>query len=146
MNESGRQPWLRTAILLGLAYFVIGTAFGAFANSSASDQMRFTWRLLAFFVSGVAFAVHIGYEHFRLGNSPRITASHASLAVAVGAFGLAAAANVHGLWVHSSHQRLLAFALVAWPVMTAVPAFVVALVATAGLALRRRNTAKLPLL
>ncbi len=127
-------------ILLGVVYFVIGIAFGAFAGWSASNQMRVTWRLLAFLTSGVAFAVHIGYEHFRWGNSPRITASHASMAVAVGALALAVAANVHGQWVASSHQRLLAFALVAWPALTAVPAFVVALVAAAGLALRRRRT------
>lgn len=140
MDTSSRQRWLRTVILIGALYPVIGVAFGAFAGWSASVQMRVTWRLLAFFTSAVAFAVHIGYEHFRLGNSPRITASHASMAVAVGAFGLAVAANVHGAWVASSHQRLLAFALVAWPAMTAIPAFVVALVAAAVLGLRRRST------
>jgi hypothetical protein len=123
-----------------MVYLVAGLAFGAFAGWSASNQMVVTWRLLAFLTSAVAFAVHIGYEHFRLGNSPRITASHASMAVAVGAFGLAVAANVHGVWVASSHQRALAFALVAWPALTAIPAFVVALVAAAGLALRRRST------
>jgi uncharacterized membrane protein YgdD (TMEM256/DUF423 family) len=140
MDASGRQRWLRTVILLGAVYLVIGIAFGAFAGWSASNQMRVTWRLLAFLTSAVVFAVHIGYEHFRLGNSSLITASHASLAVAVGAFALAVAANVHGQWVASSHQRALAFALVAWPALTAVPAFVVALIAAAGLALRRRST------
>ena len=140
MDASSRQRWLRTVILLGAVYPVIGIAFGAFAGWSASNQMVVTWRLLAFLTSAVVFAVHIGYEHFRLGNSPLITASHASMAVAVGAFALAAAANVHGVWVASSHQRALAFALVAWPALTAVPAFVVALVAAAGLALRRRST------
>jgi hypothetical protein len=139
MDESGRQRWFRTVILLGMVYFVIGTAFGAFAGWSASNQMRLTWRLLAFFTSGVAFAVHVGYEHFRLGNSPLMTASHASMAVAVGAFALAVGANVHGQWVHSSHQRALAFALVAWPALTAVPAFVVALVAVAIIKRRPRN-------
>jgi hypothetical protein len=62
------------------------------------------------------------------------------LAVALGAFALAVAANVHGVWVASSHQRALAFALVAWPALTAVPAFVVALGAAAGLGLSRRST------
>jgi hypothetical protein len=66
MDESARQGWLRTVILLGVVYFVIGSAFGAFAGWSASNQMRGTWRLLAFFASALAFAVHIGYEHFRL--------------------------------------------------------------------------------
>ena len=127
-------------IVLSVVYLIIGLAFGAFAGWSASSQMRVTWRLLAFLTSAVAFAIHIGYEHFRWGNSPLITAAHASMAVAVGAFALAVAANVHGQWVGSSHPRLLAFALVAWPALTAIPAFVVALVAAAGLGLRRRST------
>src|SRR5713226_799880 len=140
MDASGRQRWLRTVILLGAVYLVIGIAFGTFAGWSASNQMVVTWRLLSFFTSAVVFAVHIGHEHFRLGNSPLLTASHASMAVAVGAFGIAVAANVHGVRVASSHQRALVFALVAWPALTAIPAFVVALVAAAGLALRRRRT------
>jgi hypothetical protein len=66
---------------------------------------------------------------------------HVGIAVALGAFALAVNANVHGYRVGSGNQRLLAFALVAWPAITAVPAFVVALVATGGLALiRRRST------
>jgi hypothetical protein len=140
MDTSSRQPWLRTVIIVGMLYAVVGISFGAFAGWSTSSQMVITWRLLAFFTSAVAFALHIGHEHFRLGNSPLITAWHASMAVAVGAFGLAVAANVHGVWVASSHQRALAFALVAWPALTGVPAFVVALVAAGGLGLMRRRT------
>src|SRR5712692_7242748 len=139
MDASGRQRWLRTVILLGAVYLVIGIAFGTFAGWWASNQMVVTWRLLSFFTSAVVFAVHIGHEHFRLGNSPLLTASHASMAVAVGAFGIAVAANVHGL-VTSNHQRSLIFALVAFPALTAIPAFVVALVAAAGLALSKRST------
>jgi hypothetical protein len=44
------------------------------------------------------------------------------------------------LRVGSSNQRLLAFALIAWPAITAVPAFVVALIVAAGLTLIRRRT------
>jgi len=140
MNASDHQRWLRTVIIVGVVYLVVGIAFGTFAGWSASQQIVVIWRLLAFLLSAVAFAVHIGYEHFHLGNSPRITAAHASAAVALGAFALAVAANVHGLWVGSSYRRLLIFALVAWPLLTAVPAFLVALVAAAGLGLRRRST------
>lgn len=127
-------------VLLGAVYFVFGVAFAAFASWAASNSMRETWNRLGFLASAIAFALHIGYEHFRLGNSPLMTASHVSIAVALGAFALAVNANVHGYRVGSSHQRLLAFALVAWPAITAVPAFVVALVAAAGLGLRRRST------
>src|SRR5207249_11455698 len=72
---------------------------------------------------------------------PRITASHAALAVALGAFLLAVAATVHAVMVpsHAPYWRHL-LALVAWPLLTGVPAFVVALVAAAGLGLWRRST------
>ena len=128
------------AVLLGAVYFVFGVAFAALASGSASNSMRETWNRLGFLASAGAFALHIGYEHFRLRTSPLITAWHVSIAVALGAFALAVKANIHGLRVGSSNQRLLAFALVAWPAITAVPAFVVALVAAAGLGLRRRST------
>ena len=140
MNASGRQRWLRAVILLGAVYFVFGVAFAALASWAASNSMRVTWNRLGFLASIVAFAIHIGYEHFRLRNPPRINASHVSLAVALGAFALAVNANIHGYRVGTSNQRLLAFALVAWPAITGGPAFVVALVAAAGLALRRRST------
>jgi hypothetical protein len=138
-DTSGRQPWLRTVLLFGLVYFLIGFVFAALAGSSASDGMRTTWRLLAWLTSGVTFAVHVGYEHFRLVSPPRKTALHASLAVALGAFALAVGANVHALRTGSRHGLLIP-ALVLWPLLTGIPAYVVALVAVAGLALRRRRS------
>lgn len=140
MDASGRQRWFRMVVLLGVVYLIIGLAFGAFASWSASNSMRVTWNRLAFLTSAVAFAVHIGHEHFRLGNSPRITALHVSIAVTFGAFGLALMANIHDLGSSSGYRPRMLIALVAWPVLTAVPAFFVALVAAAGLALRRRST------
>jgi hypothetical protein len=141
MNASDHQRWLRTVILLGAVYFIVNIAFAAFASWSASNSMRVTWNRLGFLISAVAFAVHIGYEHFRLHNSPSITASHASAAVAVGAFALAVAANVHSVTVaaHAPYWRLL-LALVAWPIITGLPAFLVALVAGAALAHLSRST------
>jgi hypothetical protein len=141
MNASGHQRWLRAALLFGIAYFVFGITFAALAGMAASNQMRVTWRLAAWLVSATAFAVHIACEHFRMRNSPSKTALHASLAAALGAFALAVTANVHAQCAAStSHQGLLAFALVAWPAVTAVPAFVVALTAAAVLARMRRRS------
>ena len=140
MDTSDRKQWIRAVILLGAIYFVFGILFAALAGSSASNAMRVTWNRLGFLASVVAFAVHIGYEHFRLKNPPRITALHVSLGVALGGFALAVSANLHGLQVGSSHQPSLLLALVAWPALTGVPAFVVALIAATGLALKRRNT------
>src|SRR5205085_9171837 len=133
MNTLGRQSWFGTAIVIGASYCVIGVVFAL-----PSNQVRL-WRLAAWVISAAVYAAHIRYEKFRLGNSPRATASHTALAVAVGAFGLSVAANFHELLVASSYRRSLAFALVAWPALTAVPAFVVALVVAAVLARIRRS-------
>jgi hypothetical protein len=114
-------------------YLVAGVAFGTLAGWSGSNQMRVAWRLAAWVISAAAFAAHIAYEHARLRSPPWTTALHASLAVALGAFALAVAANVHAL-AASSQQHSLALALVLWPVLTALPAFMVALAAAAGLA------------
>ncbi len=126
-------------VVLGALYFVFGVAFGALAGSAGSNSMREIWNRSGFLASAIAFALHIGYEHFRLRSSPLITASHVSIAVALGAFALALSANVHGYRVGSSNQRLLAFALLAWPAISAVPAFVVAILAAGGLTLIRKN-------
>src|SRR5262249_42230233 len=95
MDASGRKRWVRVVILLGGVYFVVGIAFAAFAGWSASNQMRTAWRLAAWVISAVAFATHVGYERLRLRNSALTTALRTSMAVAVGAFALAVAANVH---------------------------------------------------
>src|SRR5436190_17123202 len=106
MNTLGRQSWFGTAIVIGVLYCVIGIVFAL-----PSNQVRM-WRLAAWVVSAAVYAAHIGYEHFRLGNRPRATALHAALAVAVGAFGLAVAANFHEVWAAPSYRRSLALALV----------------------------------
>jgi hypothetical protein len=139
MDASGHKRWLRAVILLGVVYLVASITFGALAGRSASNHMRITWRLAAWLTSAAAFAAHIRYEHFRLRNSPLTTALHASLAAALGAFAVAVAANLHAQWAASSNQRLLALALVAFPAVTAVPAFVAALAGAAVLARTRRR-------
>lgn len=139
MDGSDRKRWLLTAVLLGVVYTVIGVGFGAFAGWAASNLTRVTWNRLAFLASGIVFAIHIGYEHFRLGSSPLITALHTSIAVALGAFGLALVANIHDLGSASGYRPRMLIALVGWPLLTGVPAFIVALGVTAALNLRRRG-------
>ena len=85
-------------------------------------------------VSAFVYAAHIGYEHFRIRSSPRSTALHVAFGAAVGAFGLAAAAIVHSLLTGTGNLRLLRIALLIWPLITAVPAFVVAFVLAVALA------------
>jgi hypothetical protein len=134
MDASGRKLCVGAVIVVGTAYFVVGFVFAALANPSVSDQVR-AWRLAAWAVSAAVFAAHIGYGHFRLGNPPRAMALHAAVAVAVGAFLLAVAATVHASLVasHAPYWRFL-LALLVWPLVTALPAFLVALVAGALLA------------
>ena len=138
MDASVRLRWLRAVLFVGVVYLVAGLTFAALANRAASHQIRVTWRLAAWVISAAAFAAHIAYEHIRLRSSPGTTALHASLAAAIGAFALAVAANVHAQ-AASVHQHSHTLALLAWPVVTAVPAFVVALAAATGLALMRRS-------
>ena len=123
MEESRRQPWAPAVVLLGVVYALVGIVF---ALPSSHVPM---WRLAAWIVSAVAFAAHIAYERFGLRSSPGPAALHVALAAALGAFGLAVGANIHSLSIASTtqHRRLLLLALGVWPIITALPAFLVAL-------------------
>jgi hypothetical protein len=134
MDAPDRKSWLRAVILVGVMYFAVGIIFAALPNPSVSDQVVM-WRLAAWVASGVVYAAHVGYEHFRLGTAPRTTALHAAMAVALGAFLLAVAATVHAVRdpSHAPYWRYL-LALVLWPIITALPAFLVALAVAAVLA------------
>jgi hypothetical protein len=135
MNATEKRHWLVRVLLFSIVYTVVGITFSALA----SFDTQIMWRWAAWSFSAVAYALHIWYEHFRESYSPRSTALHTSSAAALGAFGLAVAANVHALRTDSGNQVLLALALVLWPILTAVPAFLVALaVATVLVRMRPR--------
>ena len=76
-------------------------------------------------------------------STPGRTARHVALAVALGAFGLALSATIHSLLVASTGQqrRLVRLALVIWPIITGLPAFLVALAASEVLT-RLRSSAR----
>jgi Na+/H+ antiporter NhaC len=124
--HSNLKPWVRAAVLIALLYAFVGIAFAA-----PDTHVRF-WRLAAWVVSGVAYAGHVAYEHFRLRHTPRSAAIHLATAAALGAWGLAIGANINSLSNATSAQtqRLLLIALVAWPLIVAIPAFLVSLVIT----------------
>ena len=128
--DSTRGPWIGVALLVGVAYAAIGILFALPAS-----HVKY-WRLAAWLVSAILFAIHIGYEQFTRREIPWRASGHVSLAAAVGAFGLAVGANVHSLVLPSVpvHRALLMAALGLWPIITAVPAFLVALLATSVLA------------
>jgi hypothetical protein len=135
----GRQRSLTTATLVGALYLVVGLASSTLAGAAASSRMQFFWRLSAFVISAVVFAAHIAHEHFRLRNTARPTAWHASVAVAIGAFALALAANIHDMGSVSGYRSRMLIALAAWPLLTAVPAFIVALAVAAVLRVKRQG-------
>jgi len=111
------------AALLGACYALVGITFAWPATHAQA------WRLAAWAVSALGFAAHLAYERFRLHNSSVTSALHVAVGAALGAFGLAVGANIHSLSIQTTaqHQRLLLLALGIWPVLTVVPAFLVAL-------------------
>jgi hypothetical protein len=133
-----KPPRFITVTLVGVFYTAVGLAFAWFGGSSEHSTVVL-WRRLAWIVSAVGFVAHIAYEHHLRGGSARMTAVQASMAAAIGAFGLAAAANLHGLTVGSANQRALRIALLAWPVVVAVPAFIVAMIASALATFAKRH-------
>jgi hypothetical protein len=134
MHATVRRPSFRVVVLVGIIYALVGVAFALPASRAGA------WRLAAWIVSGVAYMIHVGYECFRLRNSSVTAALHVALAAALGALGLALGAIAHALSISTTtqHQRLLLVALVAWLVITGVPAFLVGL-GISGLLTRLRR-------
>ncbi len=110
-------------LLAGLGYLIIGRVF-----ASPTTHVQ-AWRFAAWAVSGAVYGAQIAYEHVRLRNSRGSLAFHAALAAAIGAFGLAVAGPLHTYWATTGIRRSGLLALLLWPAITFVPAFVVALVA-----------------
>jgi hypothetical protein len=111
-------------ILAGFLYAVVGISFALPSNQQF-------WRPAAWAVSGVIYILHIGYEQLRLGNSRLATSVHAALAAALGGFLLAVGAMAHAAMVPAhAPYRLHLIAMIAWPIITGVPALVVAFIVT----------------
>jgi hypothetical protein len=122
MDDASGRRWLMAAVGAAVVYAVVGVVFAWPATQARA------WRLAAWLVSAVVYGLHILSE-WHEGRTPAPAAFHVASGVALGSFGLAMGAIMHSLSIVSSprHQRLLLIALVAWPVITSVPAFLVAL-------------------
>ena len=125
-----RRAWI-CVIAVGIVYAIVGVGLTELSKRIATDQAR-AWRLAAWVISAVVYAGHFYYEQFRLKQRTLTVALDLALAVAIGAFLLAAAAIIHAtmVTVHAPYW-LFAIALVAWPIFIGAPAFVVALIASA---------------
>jgi peptidoglycan/LPS O-acetylase OafA/YrhL len=102
VNVSRQRGWVATALCVGVVYLLIGRVFAV-----PVDHPR-AWRLAAWLLSGGVYAGHVGYERFGLHHSPRATALHAALAVAVGSFTLAVAGAIHTLSATANAPALVA--------------------------------------
>jgi hypothetical protein len=71
-------------MLFAAVYLVVGVAF---PNPSAADKNQFMWRLAAWVICAVAFAIHIVLEHLRFQNPAGRTAFHVAGSVALGRTG-----------------------------------------------------------
>lgn len=127
MRTSSRQAWVLGALTVGVVYLLIGIAFAA-----PHAHVR-VWRLTAWVVSGAVYAAHIGYECVQQRSVPRTTALHTALAAAFGALGLAVVGALHSFMSTSAIRPVWFLALVLWPVITGVPAYLVSLVAAFAL-------------
>jgi hypothetical protein len=139
-NATARPGWIGLALVVALIYLVVGVGSAALAASAPSERMRFVWRWGAFIVSGVVFVAHIALEIVRRWNGARAIAWRAAVAAALGGFGLAISANVHDLAAATGYRPKMLLALVAWPLLTGVPAFLAALVLAALLGMGRKRS------
>ena len=124
--ESGTgagTTWLRAAILFGLGYLLVGRLF------AVPGEHAQAWRLAAWVVSLVLFTAHFRYERGRAATPPRAVALHVATAVAIGAFALAVALTIRSIATQGSLGARWVLALVLFPAVTGVPAFIVALIA-----------------
>lgn len=129
-----RFAWIRTAILVGLVYYMIGRLF------AVPGEHALAWRWAAWVVSLLVYTAHFRYERVRQGSAPRTLALYIATAVAIGAFGIALAGMMRSFAVLGSIRATWVLALVLFPAATAGPAFLVALVAAVALARRGQPT------
>src|SRR5947209_4077311 len=129
MGESNRRSSVSTAALASMAYAVIGIVFAL-----PTTHVR-VWRIAAWVLSGVGYGVHIAYERLHLQYATGSAALYVALGTALGTFGLAMGANIHAMVTDSTDQQrhLLLLALGIAPVITAIPAFLVALCVSVAL-------------
>jgi len=113
-------------IVAAAAYLVVGVATSALAGAAASVPMRTAWRLAAWVLCLAVFLGHFAHERRRAAGGTLRTALRCGSAVALGALALAAAGPVRSHWGAPDQARAL-LALVLWPTITGVPAFLAAL-------------------
>ena len=126
LHTPARRGWISTGLIFALVYPAAGLLFPLAVHQPASAPMRVIWRLVPWVLSLAAVLSQVLFERLRLHSTVRQAAWHTAAAAAFGGLLMAAAGPARGHWGTATQQRGLA-ALFLWPVIMAVPAFVVAL-------------------
>jgi xanthine/uracil permease len=114
-------------LMAGVAYFLVGMGTAMLAGMASSSGAVKGWRLAAWLLSLGVFCVHFAIE--RRGDRRALAvAARVALAVAIGALLVAAFGPVRTHWGEPSRLKLAVLSLVAWPLLTGLPAFLVALI------------------
>jgi hypothetical protein len=125
-----RQINVWTVLLVSASYVVVGIGTAMLAGVASSPAGVQGWRLAAWLLSVAVFGVHLVIERSRREARPgaaRQIALQVALAVALGALGVAALGPVRSHWGEPHLLNVAILSLVAWPVLTGVPAFAAAL-------------------
>ena len=119
----------RTWTLIGAAaaYVLFGTGTAMLAAAARSPAAVTGWRALAWLGSLAVFGIHFVRERRRRDGRTR-AATRVALAVALGAAGVAALGPLRAHWQEPGRLRLTVLSVLAWPLLTGIPAFAVALV------------------
>lgn len=133
------RNWRAAAVLVGAIYCALGIAASTIGAAAVPDRVSLLARWAAFLLSGAAFVAHVAHESLRLRSTTLRAAGHAALAAALGGFGLALSANLHDLASPAGYRPRMLIALVAWPLLTGVPAYVGALLFAALLGRARQG-------
>jgi hypothetical protein len=118
----------RMFVLASAGYIFAGSGTAFLAGSASSPAGVKAWRLGSWILSLLIFACHFAGE-LRFRTRPRNSAGIIACAVALGAFGVAVLGPLRAHWGEPDRSRLALLSIVAWPLITGVPAFFVALCA-----------------
>ena len=118
-----RRLWITLGV--ALFYAIVGVAASSLNGAESSAESVWITRFVAWGLSLVAFLAQVVVERTRLRVGPRSAAADAALATAIGALVLAIRTTVHAMSNEAFSGRY-ALALVLWPLLLAIPAFIVA--------------------
>lgn len=126
MQDRDSRPWIGAMIIAAVLYLVAAQGSAALAAAASSPSLRQLMRLCGFAACGVVFVAHFAYERYRLRAAAQPLAWHTTYAAALGGFLIAGAAIVHNLAGPAGFRPRMLTALIAWPLVTAVPIFIAA--------------------